>query len=145
MEPRDVARAARRSIRIAEDRLRLGDALVVFAEGTRSRTGEMQPLLPGVARYLTVPGCWIVPAAIVGSETLFPIDEAALNPVGIEVTIGRPVRVSSLIEAARGNRRLMMDAIGVSIARLLPAPYRGVYGEERSDLDGPRRLVCELA
>ncbi|MBA3271297.1 MAG: 1-acyl-sn-glycerol-3-phosphate acyltransferase, partial [Acidobacteria bacterium] len=39
MNPREVARAARKSIDIAHERLRMGDALLVFAEGTRSRSG----------------------------------------------------------------------------------------------------------
>jgi acyltransferase-like protein len=61
MNPRDVALAARRVIEIAHERLRLGEALLIFAEGTRSRSGEMQRLLPGVARYIDWPGTWILP------------------------------------------------------------------------------------
>jgi 1-acyl-sn-glycerol-3-phosphate acyltransferase len=129
MNPRDVALAARRVIEIAHERLHLGEALLIFAEGTRSRTGEMQPLLPGVARYLDYPGTWILPIGIAGSEALFPIDEDSLNPVRIEIRIGAPIPADALRERSHGNRRVAMDSIGVAIAAVLPPKYRGAYGD----------------
>lgn len=129
MHPRDVARAARRSIDIARERLRAGDALLVFAEGTRSRTNGMQPMLAGVTRYLDFPGAWVLPAGIVGSEALFPIGDATVHAVRIEARVGRPIEASVLAERAGRDRQLMMDAVGLAIAELLPPGYRGVYGD----------------
>ena len=68
MNPREVARAARRSIQVAHERLALGEALLVFAEGARSRSGGLQPLLPGVARYLEPADVWVVPMGLTGTE-----------------------------------------------------------------------------
>ena len=130
MNPRDVARAARRAIQIAHERLSLGEALLIFAEGSRSRTGRMQPFLPGTARYLDLPGTWVLPMGISGTEKLFPIDGAALHPVPIEMNIGRPVLASDLQERFHGDRRLIMDRIGNDVAGLLPGAYRGVYSEQ---------------
>lgn len=127
MNARAVALAARRVIEIAHERLRLGEALLVFAEGTRSRTGEMQRLLPGVARYLESPGTLILPVGIAGSEALFPIDEGSLNPVRIEVCIGPPMDADALRARSGGSRQRVMDAIGLAIAASLPPAYRGVY------------------
>jgi 1-acyl-sn-glycerol-3-phosphate acyltransferase len=127
MNAREVALAARRVIQIAHERLRLGEALLVFAEGTRSRSGEMQPLLPGVARYLDCPGTWILPVGIAGSEALFPMDEGSLNPVPIDVRIGPPIAADTLRQRSRGNRQAIMDAVGRAIAAQLPPKYRGVY------------------
>jgi len=129
MNAREVALAARRVIEIAHERLRLGEALLVFAEGTRSRSGEMQRLLPGVARYLTSPGAWVLPVGIAGSEALFPIDEDALTSVHIEVRIGEPIEAAALRERSGGSRQRIMDAIGMAIAANLPRPYRGAYRE----------------
>jgi 1-acyl-sn-glycerol-3-phosphate acyltransferase len=103
------------------------DALLVFAEGTRSRSGEMQRLRPGVARYLTAPGTWVLPVGIAGSEALFPIDEGSLNPVRIEVRIGAPIGAGALREQHHNNRQRVMDTIGRAIAALLPPRYRGAY------------------
>jgi 1-acyl-sn-glycerol-3-phosphate acyltransferase len=144
MHPRDVARAARRSIEVAQERLRLGEALLVFPEGSRSRSGAMQPFLSGVARYVDMPDTWVVPVGLAGTERLFPIGGDALNPVPIAVRIGAPIDARVLVERARGHRRWIMDAVGFAIADLLPAHYRGVYGRVDSDRDAIRRLATDL-
>ena len=128
MNPRDLARAARRAIQIAHERLSLGEALLIFAEGSRSRTGQMQEFLPGTARYLELPDTWVLPIGMTGTEKLFPIDASALHAVPITVSVGRAIPASGLRERARKDRRLMMGGIGRAVADLLPAEYRGVYG-----------------
>ena len=127
MNPRDVARAARRSIDAAHDRLALGDALLVFAEGTRSRTNGMQQLLTGVTRYLELPDTWILPVGLVGSEALFPIGDETVHSVRVVGRVGTPIRASELDERSGGDRRVMMDTVGSAIAQLLPPEYHGVY------------------
>ncbi len=144
MSPRDVARTARRSIQIAHERLRLGEALLVFPEGSRSRSGRMQPLLSAVARYLDAPNAWVMPVGITGTEGLFPVDEELLKPVRVALRIGKPMPASSLAEHAPRDRRLMMDVIGFAIADLLPAEYRGVYGDVSCGDGHARRLAYEL-
>jgi len=127
MNPREVARAARQSIDAAHERLFRGDALLVFAEGTRSRTRGMQPTLTAVTRYFDFPDVWVLPAGITGTEEMFPIGEDGLHPVRAITTIGPPIEARALHEQASGDRRLMMDAVGSKIAALLPAEYRGAY------------------
>ncbi len=128
MNPRDLARAARRAIQIAQERVALGEALLIFAEGSRSRTAQMQQFLPGTARYLDVPGTWVLPIGIAGTEKLFPIHGAALHAVPVTMSIGRPMMASDLHERFRRDRRLIMDCIGHAVAGLLPGEYRGAYG-----------------
>lgn len=127
MNPRDVARAARRSIEMAHERLAKGDALLVFAEGTRSRTHGMQPMLPAVARYCEAAGTVIVPAGLTGTDTLFPIGDEIVHSVAIVARIGAPIDAARLRDRAGGDRRAMMNIVGHAIASLLPADYRGVY------------------
>jgi 1-acyl-sn-glycerol-3-phosphate acyltransferase len=129
MNPRDVARAARRSIDIAHERLFRGDALLVFVEGTRSRTRGMQQTLTAVTRYFDFPAVWVLPIGITGTEEMFPIGEDGLHPVTAIVAIGAPLEARALHEDANGDRRAMMDAVGTKIAALLPADYRGAYGQ----------------
>jgi 1-acyl-sn-glycerol-3-phosphate acyltransferase len=147
MTVRDVARAARRSITIAHERLRQGDALLVFAEGNRSRAARMQPFLPGVARYLEPRDAYVLPIAIAGTQRLFPIDGDALAAVPLSMRIGRPVAAAALREHVRGDRRRMMDCIGFAVADLLPADYRGVYadaGPQAAADPGVRALASVL-
>ena len=141
MDPRQAARAARQGIDIAHERIRLGDALLVFAEGTRSRTRGMQSMLAGVARYLDVPGTCVLPIGLTGAEAWYPIGEETLHPVRIVARIGAPIEARVLRERANGDRRLMMDAVGLAVAELLPPEYRGAYADDVRDLDDARRLV----
>lgn len=127
MNARDVALAARKSIEIAQERLRQGDVLLVFAEGTRSRTGGLQQLLTGVTRYFEEPEMTVLPVGLAGSEHLFPIGESALTPTPIVMGVHRPLSADALREEHGGDRRLMMDAIGRAIAAVLPPAYRGEY------------------
>jgi 1-acyl-sn-glycerol-3-phosphate acyltransferase len=145
MNPREVARAARRSIEVAHERLHEGDALLVFAEGTRSRTRGMQQMLSGVTRYLEVPGTWVLPVGITGSEALFPIGDETVHSVRIVARAGQPIEAKTLGERAGGDRRLMIDAVGLAIARLLPVEYHGVYGSDAGELDAARTLLHDLA
>lgn len=134
LSPRDVARAARRAIDVARERLRQGDVLLLFAEGTRSRTATMQPLLAAAARYFDEPGTVVLPVGLAGTETLFSIDQA-LQPARVVMQLGPPVRAGQLAAHAGGDRRVVMDAIGLAIAELIPTPYRGVYADEQKLMD----------
>ncbi|HEY1913129.1 MAG TPA: lysophospholipid acyltransferase family protein [Vicinamibacterales bacterium] len=144
MNPREVARAARRAIDVAHDRLAAGDALLVFAEGTRSRSNGLQPLLAGVTRYLDFPQVSILPVGIAGTEALFPIGDDTVHAVRIVTRIGRPFSAGALRARAGDDRRMMMDVAGLSIAELLPPEYRGVYTDSAPDLAGARRAKQTL-
>ena len=145
MSARDVARAARRAIEIAHERLTRGDALLLFPEGSRSRTGAMQPFLPAVARYLDAAGSWVVPVGLTGTERLFPVEADAISPVPLTLTIGRPVPTGVLLERTRGDRRLMVDVVACAVAALLPPDYRGVYAVTGDGaLSRARALAGEL-
>jgi hypothetical protein len=144
MNPREVARAARRSIDVAHERLRAGDALLVFAEGTRSRTYGLQPMLAGATRYLDDPATWVLPVGITGTEALFPVGGETLHSVQTVARLGFPFKASALREGAGDDRRLMTDVIGVAVAQLLPPEFKGAYGEDAADLGEARGLLHDL-
>ena len=143
MSAREVARAARLSIDIAHERLGLGDALVVFPEGTRSRSGCLQPMLPGVTRYFDGPEAWVVPIGITGTDGLFPVGEDALHAVPMVTRIGRPMAASELRARAGDDRRLMMDTVGLAIASLLAPEHRGAYADDAGSLDDARAVLAD--
>ena len=144
MSAREVARAARRSIEVAHERLERGDALLLFAEGTRSRANGMQEMLPGATRYLDGPETWILPASIIGTEAMFPVGEDVLYKVPIVTCLGAPILARDLRAATGGDRRLTIDAIGLAIAQLLPPAYRGAYGEVVAGLDAAREVLARV-
>jgi 1-acyl-sn-glycerol-3-phosphate acyltransferase len=127
LSAREVARAARFAIEVARRRLHAGDALLLFAEGTRSRTAQMQTMLAGSTRYLDVPGTMVLPLGLTGSEALFPVDSRGVHPARVIVQLGRPFKAADLMSRAGGDRRLAIDAAGLAVAELLPSRYRGVY------------------
>jgi 1-acyl-sn-glycerol-3-phosphate acyltransferase len=127
IDVRAVARAARQAIDAAMARLDAGDALLLFGEGTRSRSGAMQPMLPAAARYFEKPGTWVVPAGLIGSEAMFPVGELTLQPARATLRIGVPVLAEECLARGNGDRKAVMDALGADVAALLPEPYRGAY------------------
>jgi 1-acyl-sn-glycerol-3-phosphate acyltransferase len=144
MSVREVARVARETITLAAARQKAGDALLVFVEGTRSRTGGMQRALPAVTRYLDAPDARLVPVGITGTEQLVPLEDERLHVASVRVKIGRVATAGALAEHAEGNRRLMMDAVGVAIARLLPPEYRGAYADSEPSLDEAREVASRV-
>ena len=127
LSAREVAAAARRAIEIAHERLRQGDALLLFGEGTRSRTSGMQAMLPAVARYLEVQDTMVLPVALTGAEELFGIEDSSPRAARVVMRIGRPLPAKVLLALAGRDRRRLTDAIALTIAELLPKGYRGVY------------------
>ena len=144
MNPREVVRAARQSIDIAQERLRRGDALLVFAEGTRSRNKGLQQMLSGVSRYLDADGTWILPVGITGTEELFPVGDDTLHPVEAVARVGAPIDASRLRAQCHDDRRLVMDVVGLAIAAQLPEDYKGMYGPDGEGLNDARRIFQSL-
>ncbi|TRY18122.1 1-acyl-sn-glycerol-3-phosphate acyltransferase [Tessaracoccus rhinocerotis] len=71
-----------------------GIPLLIFPEGTRSRTGAMAPFKPGVAALCISRGVPAVPIALVGAYAAWPSQQKHL-PRGrpaVHVVIGRPMR-----------------------------------------------------
>lgn len=71
--------------------LRDGESALIFPEGTRSRTGEIQPFKPGlglIAWELEVP---IVPVHVAGTHDLLPADRSLPRRGRVTVTFGVPV------------------------------------------------------
>ena len=127
MPARDVALAARQTIAAAEARLRLHDALLIFPEGTRSRTGTLRPFLSGVARYFRTQDLWVVPMGLQGTERMFAIGEERLASVPIVLTIGEPIPIAAIRHAAGNDRRAFVNHLGRAVAAVLPPEYRGSY------------------
>ncbi len=98
---RGNSRKAMTSIIHAADKIRRGRSILIFPEGTRSRTGELLPFKGG-ALYLAmrakVP---VVPIAIEGAFTLMPPSRSFITPGKIVIHIGTPIETASRRTADR--------------------------------------------
>jgi 1-acyl-sn-glycerol-3-phosphate acyltransferase len=66
-------------------------SIVVFAEGTRSKTGEIQPFKRGAFRLATQVGYPIIPTTIIGSNKIMPKGTFKLKPGIIKIHFDKPI------------------------------------------------------
>ena len=141
MSRREVARLAGETIATVEARRKARDHLLVFVEGTRSRSGGMQPALAAASRYLDDPEVVILPVGIRGSERLVPVGEERVHETTVVARVGAPVKSGELFARCEKKRGLVMDVVGLLIARQLPPEYRGAYADSAPNLEAARAIA----
>ena len=90
------ARASLRSLTHASESLRHGTPLVVFPEGGRSVTGQLQEFMGGAAYVAIRAQAPIVPIAIVGTNEVLPMNSLHVLPGVVELIIGEPIPTTGL-------------------------------------------------
>lgn len=122
------------AIKQAIDVVRAGHALGMFPEGTRSRTGALQPAKTGVARIALGSGASIVPAVVINSEPVLRDWLKFQRRPHVIIRFGPPLTTCGNpqypADVARTTNTMMC-----AIAQLLPPERRGVYAgrEETGD------------
>jgi 1-acyl-sn-glycerol-3-phosphate acyltransferase len=108
---------ARRSVKQAVHMVKNGASLVIFAEGTRSKDGHLQPLKKGAFQLAISSGSSIVPVAIKGSNKVMPKGAFKLKKGFITIQLGTPIStvnyerktMPELIERVTGCLRAMLE------------------------------------
>jgi long-chain acyl-CoA synthetase len=90
----------RRSFAFAGETMDRGYSVLVFPEGRRTPDGEMKPFMEGIGLLVNKLNVPIVPARIEGLYELKKRSEHFARRGQITVSIGEPVRVSGLEDAA---------------------------------------------
>lgn len=119
------------AIRTATEIVNDGNMVIMFPEGTRSRTGGLTKGHPGTALIALRTGAPIIPVAVTGTEQII-WPWVFIKPRSIKhitVTLGEPFTLPPVekinSEAASDATELIMR----KIAELLPPEYRGVYAD----------------
>ena len=89
--PVDRASADRESLRLSEEVLKRGQALVLFPEGTRKEGTVVEPLHDGAAFIASRTGATIVPVGIAGSERAMPVGAKFPRLTKIQIVVGTPI------------------------------------------------------
>jgi 1-acyl-sn-glycerol-3-phosphate acyltransferase len=89
--PVDRTSADRESLRLSEEVLKRGQALVLFPEGTRKEGTGVEPLHDGAAFIAARTGAKIVPVGIAGSERAMPVGAKLPRLTKIQIVVGTPI------------------------------------------------------
>ena len=110
-------RSPRRSMQAilqAAAAVRAGNSFLVFPEGTRSRTGELQAFKPGVFLIAARAGAPLVPVAIQGTRAAMRKGSPLVRPVTVSVRIGAPIE-----PAGADGETTLMERTRAAVAGLL--------------------------
>ncbi len=116
--------------------LEAGNVIVVFPEGTRSASGEMQAAKDGVAMLALRSGAQILPVGVVDTDRFWPKGKVPRLGGRVEMRVGEPFRLADVLPAGldrRAAKAAATELIMRRIAALLPARQRGVYGQPKPD------------
>jgi 1-acyl-sn-glycerol-3-phosphate acyltransferase len=118
-----------KALKAAIEHLEAGDMVMLFAEGTRSRTGMIQGQ-EGSAYLALKTDAWVVPVAIWGSRgfpmTLF----RDFKRTEVYMRFGQPFKFKHEgRKLPREHFRAMTDEAMYQISCMLPAEWRGVYSD----------------
>jgi 1-acyl-sn-glycerol-3-phosphate acyltransferase len=105
--------------------LERGMAFGIFPEGTRSRSGRLQPFKTGVAAIAFRTGSPVVPVAVVGSEKAWPVGRKLFRlRQPIRVVYGDPIHVPRKTKVSHQELESLTREIEARVRELLPPQYR---------------------
>lgn len=111
-----------------------GENVLIFPEGTRSRTAAMNRGKKGIVLIQKLTRGRIVPIGICGTEKLLPINDKGMalesfHHAKVTVNIGKKLQIPNKREGEEKHKYedRVIDFLMCEIAKLLPEKYRGVY------------------
>jgi 1-acyl-sn-glycerol-3-phosphate acyltransferase len=114
---RSNRQAALASIEAAKDRIVNGTSVLFFAEGTRSRDGQLGRFKKGAFRMALDLGLPILPLTLSGTRKVLPPATRDLFPGRVSMTIHEPIATGTLTEMDIPD---LMDTVRDTIASALP-------------------------
>jgi 1-acyl-sn-glycerol-3-phosphate acyltransferase len=118
--------------------LAAGRPLLIAPEGTRSHNPGMNQALPGVVFVTDRARVPVIPVGIIGTTEDLISQSFQFKRPTVEMRVGQALMLPPLDgrgEQRRWMRQAQVDEIMLRIAEVLPAEYRGVYGEKFTRLN----------
>jgi 1-acyl-sn-glycerol-3-phosphate acyltransferase len=88
---RGKARDAIKSLEEAAMRMRQGASVILFAEGTRTRDGKLQPFKRGAISLAVKAGIPVIPVTINNTFKILPKGSWHVKPTDIELVLEKPI------------------------------------------------------
>jgi 1-acyl-sn-glycerol-3-phosphate acyltransferase len=107
---REHTHKARASLELGAQRVRQGAQLVVFAEGTRTDDGSLQPFKKGPFYLIQRAGVQAVPVALVGTREIAPKHGLRVHAAEVSLRVGEPMQCEDGSAEARADLRERMHA-----------------------------------
>ena len=116
---RQNAVSARRSIQEAAQRIKSGQSVAIFPEGTRTRDGKLGAFKKGGFHLAIDSGVEIVPLAIRGSRAVMPPGTPLIRAGLVQIEIDEPISTAGL---GPGDRQQLLERVYARIADMLGEP-----------------------
>jgi len=117
--------AAQRSIAEAEKRLRKGVSMIVFPEGSRSRTGKIGRFHKGAFLAAMSQNLPVVPITVNGPYKVLPKGKLTVHPHRMEMIIHEPIRIDENIQNEKNGLQIFADNVREIIAADLWTEFKG--------------------
>jgi 1-acyl-sn-glycerol-3-phosphate acyltransferase len=122
---RQNAVSARRSIQEAAQRIKDGQSVAIFPEGTRTRDGKLGAFKKGGFHLAIDSGVEIVPLAIRGSRAVMPPGTPLIRAGRVEIEIDEPISTAGL---GPSDRQQLLERVYARIADMLGEPTTRAKG-----------------
>lgn len=101
------------TIKEAVQRLKNGELIIMFPEGTRSPGGESSSGKRGAVAIASMGKAPIIPALIEGTERALPRGARFVRPVKLKVTFGRPITKKEGESDREFQQRITQDLLNI--------------------------------
>ena len=98
-------RVDRKAFDEAVRRLKAGQVVVIYPEGSRTEDGQLQPGKPGIGIMAATAGCSVVPALLEGTYEALPPGAKWIRLRPIRVAFGKPMDFSTGLETESEDKK----------------------------------------
>jgi 1-acyl-sn-glycerol-3-phosphate acyltransferase len=111
---RKNARSAIESLKKAVTRFKKSISIVIFPEGTRSKTGETAEFKKGIFMLAELAKVDIIPVSIVGTNLILQKDSLDIKPGLVKVIIDKPIKFESDKQLLNRIKEIIVNNININ-------------------------------